>query len=67
MLDQLWDGDQFLSRDPRSGELHASRSLLNLLPLTLGDRLPEGVRDRLAAGTSRHLTTWGLATEPVSR
>jgi glycogen debranching enzyme len=65
LLEELWNGENFAARNPRTGELHASSSLLNLLPIALGDALPEEVRDRLAARLREHLTDWGLATEPL--
>ena len=64
MLEELWDGTRFLARDPRTGELHSSQSLLNLLPLALGDELSPEVAERLAEAVRGHLTSWGVATEP---
>lgn len=66
MLEQLWDGSTFLARDPFTGRTSRSDSLLTLMPIVLGADLPPDVRTRLAAGLRGHLTTWGLATEPVT-
>ena len=66
MLDELWNGKGFAAKDPRTGELFRTHSLLNLLPIVLGDRLPRKVTERIADLVRRHLTEWGLATEPPS-
>ena len=64
MLEELWDGTRFLARDPSTGELHSSQSLLNVLPLALGDELSPEVAEKLAEAVRGHLTNWGVATEP---
>ncbi len=64
MLDELWDGDGFAAKNPRTGELSRTDSLLNLLPIVLADRLPHDVAERIAERLRGHLTQWGLATEP---
>ncbi|MBD0734869.1 amylo-alpha-1,6-glucosidase [Streptomyces sp. CBMA29] len=63
MLDRLWADGRFHSRSPRTGQVSASRSLLDLMPIVLGDRLPSEVSDRLADRIASHLTPYGLATE----
>ncbi|WP_327699999.1 amylo-alpha-1,6-glucosidase [Streptomyces sp. NBC_00459] len=63
LLRELWDGERFLSRPPQGGALTRSASLLDLMPIVLGDRLPDKVRDRLAERIDTHLTAFGLATE----
>jgi glycogen debranching enzyme len=63
LLDELWDGERFLSRPAHGGTPTPSASLLDLMPIVLGDRLPPEVRDRLAARVETHLTAFGLATE----
>jgi glycogen debranching enzyme len=65
MISDLWTGDRFESRDPRTGRRRGSDSLLDLMPIVLGDELPAPVAARLAARIERHLTAYGLATEPV--
>ncbi|MGQ4334607.1 amylo-alpha-1,6-glucosidase [Streptomyces hayashii] len=63
LLDELWDGERFLSRPAHGGARTSSASLLDLMPIVLGDRLPHAVRDRLAERIEAHLTAFGLATE----
>ncbi|WP_371667194.1 glycogen debranching protein [Streptomyces sp. NBC_00289] len=63
LLDELWDGERFLSRPAHGGATSASASLLDLMPIVLGDRLPPKMRDRLAERIEAHLTAFGLATE----
>ncbi|MCQ9132242.1 MGH1-like glycoside hydrolase domain-containing protein [Streptomyces hilarionis] len=63
LLDELWDGERFLSRPALGGSPTPSASLLDLMPIVLGDRLPPEVRDRLADRIATHLTAFGLATE----
>ncbi|MDX3697553.1 glycogen debranching protein [Streptomyces europaeiscabiei] len=63
LLDELWDGERFLSRPALGGAPAQSASLLDLMPIVLGDRLPLKVRDRLAELIEAHLTVFGLATE----
>jgi hypothetical protein len=65
LIDELWTGESFVALGVRSGRSSSSTSLLNLLPLVIGDRLPTDVRDSLAARVVEHLTDFGLATEPV--
>ncbi|WP_405577575.1 amylo-alpha-1,6-glucosidase [Streptomyces sp. NBC_01190] len=65
LLADLWSGDRFRSRSPRSAEASTSRSLLDLMPIVLGERLPRDVSDHLAERISSHLTPHGLATEHV--
>ena len=66
LLDQLWTGAEFVARSAFDGLPSTATSLLNLLPLVLGDRLPQDVRAALAERMVDHLTEWGLATEPVT-
>ncbi len=66
LLDQLWQDDSFVAVGALSGRRSTSTSLLALLPLILGDRLPPSVRDALAQRLTGHLTAFGLATEPVT-
>ncbi|MDW4909344.1 glycogen debranching protein [Streptomyces sp. ADMS] len=63
LLDELWDGERFLSRPAHGGPISRSASLLDLMPIVLGDRLPAKVRDQLAERIEAHLTAFGLATE----
>ena len=68
MLDRLWDGRRFVVRCGRDGVVApASRSVIGVLPLLLGARLPDEVRHALVDGlrTSRLLTDHGVATESI--
>ncbi|MCK2220403.1 hypothetical protein MF672_042360 [Actinomadura sp. ATCC 31491] len=66
MLRELWTGDRFVARCALSGETWSSSSLLDLMPIVLGDDLPEPVHTALAARIAEHLTPFGLATEHPS-
>ncbi len=66
LLDQLWTGTEFIAVGALSGRPSTATSLLNFLPLVLGDRLPHDVRSVMADRLQDHLTAHGLATEPVS-
>ncbi|WP_410672152.1 amylo-alpha-1,6-glucosidase [Amycolatopsis sp. cmx-4-68] len=63
LLSELWDGSRFLSRGVRSGTARAGSSLLDLMPIVLGEHLPADVFDHLRTGVAKHLTAVGLATE----
>ncbi|ONI91870.1 glycogen debranching protein [Saccharothrix sp. ALI-22-I] len=65
LLDELWDGDRFTSRDPITGAHRTTDSLLELMAVILGEHLPEEHRRRLGARVERHLAHSGLATEPT--
>ena len=64
MLDQLWTGKELIARAASTGRESTATSLLNLLPLVLGERLPAEIRSALAARLGEHLTDHGPATEP---
>jgi len=66
LLDELWDGARFAAKDPYTGALTTADSLLNTLPIVLGDTLPPDVAKSLAGQIADHLTGWGLATEPLA-
>jgi len=65
LVEELWTGSEFIARGALSGRPSTASSLLNLLPLVLGERLPEEIRQALADRVRGHLTEHGLATEPV--
>jgi len=65
LLGDLWNGKEFVAVGALSGRPSTATSLLNLLPLVLGERLPADVREGLATRLDGHLTEFGLATEPV--
>ncbi|WP_406129114.1 trehalase family glycosidase [Streptomyces canus] len=63
MLDQLWTGERFVTHGVESDDTWSSSSLLDLMPIALGEHLPEDVSGVLADRVEAHLTTHGLATE----
>ncbi|MFF3909608.1 amylo-alpha-1,6-glucosidase [Streptomyces sp. NPDC001848] len=66
MLDQLWTGDRFVSRGVATGDTWSSAGLLDLMPIVLGEQLPDEVGGALADRIKAHLTPYGLATELTS-
>ncbi|MEW2624576.1 trehalase family glycosidase [Streptomyces sp. NPDC048106] len=66
LLEDLWADGRFHGRSPWSGALSTSSSLLDLMPIVLGERLPPEIADRLAERIASHLTAHGLATEHPS-
>ena len=63
MLDELWTGERFVARSVDSQDAWSSASLLDLMPIALGEHLPESVSSVLADRIEAHLTSHGLATE----
>lgn len=67
LVRDLWDGSGFFARLARDGQrVQTGQSLLLYLPLALGQRLPDAIRDTLLRGllsSDRYLTRNGLATE----
>ncbi|MER6420156.1 trehalase family glycosidase [Streptomyces sp. NPDC001137] len=63
LLDQLWTGERFVARGAASGDTWSSASLLDLMPIVLGEHLPGEVSSALADHIKAHLTPYGLATE----
>jgi len=63
MLQELWTGDGFVARGALSRRTSTSSSLLDLMPVVLGERLPADVSAWLARRIRAHLTEHGLATE----
>ncbi|MFI6495536.1 amylo-alpha-1,6-glucosidase [Streptomyces sp. NPDC050564] len=63
LLDQLWTGDRFVARSVATGDTSSSASLLDLVPIVLGEHLPGEVGSALADHITAHLTPHGLATE----
>ncbi len=66
LLAELWTGEEFVAVGALSRVRSTSTSLLNLLPLILGERLPAEVRSSMAVHLLDHLTDHGPATEPVT-
>ncbi|MEV8567542.1 trehalase family glycosidase [Streptomyces sp. NPDC051322] len=63
LLDELWTGDRFVARGAATGDTWSSSSLLDLMPVVLGEHLPGEVGSALADHIKAHLTPYGLATE----
>ncbi|WP_460060728.1 amylo-alpha-1,6-glucosidase [Streptomyces sp. YKOK-I1] len=63
LFDQLWTGDRFVARGADTGDTWSSASLLDLMPVVLGEHLPEDVGSALGDHIKAHLTPYGLATE----
>lgn len=63
LLDQLWTGDRFVARGAGTGDTWSSAGLLDLMPIALGEHLPDEVSGTLADHIKAHLTPYGLATE----
>jgi glycogen debranching enzyme len=63
MLDELWTGERFVARGVDTAQTWSTSSLLDLMPMALGEHLPENIGKTLAARIETHLTPYGLATE----
>ncbi|MEU0249043.1 trehalase family glycosidase [Streptomyces sp. NPDC006235] len=63
LLDELWTGERFVARGAATGHTWSSSSLLDLMPIVLGEHLPGEVGSALADHIKAHLTPYGLATE----
>ncbi|MFL6123108.1 amylo-alpha-1,6-glucosidase [Actinophytocola sp.] len=62
LLAELWNGTRFTSR-AIDGTPHTTASLLDLMPIVLGEQLPADVHATTAADIAGHLTAVGLASE----
>jgi glycogen debranching enzyme len=62
LLAEPWNGTRFTSRTV-DGTPHTTASLLDLMPIILGEHLPSDVHSTTAANIADHLTAIGLATE----
>ena len=63
LLNQLWTGERFVARGAAGGATWSSASLLDLMPIVLGEHLPGEISSALADHIKAHLTPYGLATE----
>ncbi|MFF4015044.1 amylo-alpha-1,6-glucosidase [Streptomyces sp. NPDC001843] len=63
MLETLWTGDRFVARSADGSDTWSSAGLLDLMPIALGEYLPEDISAVLADRIEAHLTPHGLATE----
>ena len=69
MLDELWNGERFIARNPLNGEVVATDSALYYIPIVLGKRLPQEIIDKLTADLSVEgelLTGYGFASERLT-
>ncbi len=69
MVPYFTDGPDLSARDPRTGEAIRHTSLIGVMPLVAGQRLPRAVRGRLMDRLREDgpfMTAHGLATEPPS-
>jgi len=63
LVEELWQGNCFVSQGVTSGVKRRGASLLDLMPVVLGEHLPREIFDDLCHGVAAHLTSVGLATE----
>ncbi|MCC5843767.1 MAG: hypothetical protein JJU05_05890 [Verrucomicrobia bacterium] len=63
LLDTLWDGERFHAVYLPENEKIISDTLIETMPLVLGDLLPEAIRNKLKARLRGYLTGFGPATE----
>lgn len=64
MTDRLWKTDTFVAPHSGNHEIYPSNSLIVNLPVILGKRLPEKIRNALVRNLRENfLTDFGLATE----
>ncbi|GAB1818822.1 amylo-alpha-1,6-glucosidase [Herbidospora sp. RD11066] len=63
LLSELWTGERFVARSALTGRTWHSSSLLDLMPIVLGEELPPEVSAVLARRIGAHLTEFGPATE----
>ena len=63
MIDTLWADGRFAVRAVGAQVSRPGSSLLELMPIVLGDLLPSHIHTALADRIGEHLTPYGLATE----
>jgi glycogen debranching enzyme len=63
MIATLWTGKRFAARMTETGHNRTGASLLELMPIVLGELLPREIHTALAEQIREHLTPHGLATE----
>jgi glycogen debranching enzyme len=63
MVEHLWTGERFVARSVTTFRTWTSESLLDLMPIVLGEELPAEIHTVLAERIRTHLTRFGLATE----
>jgi len=68
LVDEFWDGEQFISRVVETGEVVDTKSVVTLLPILLGKRLPKKIVDKIAERLSdeeEFMTTGGIVSEAI--
>ncbi|MCC5805063.1 MAG: hypothetical protein JJU00_01930 [Opitutales bacterium] len=63
LLRTLWDGERFFALRLPEEEKITADTLIETMPLVLGDRLPDDIRSKVARRLRRYLTPYGPATE----
>jgi glycogen debranching enzyme len=66
LTDELWNGEQFLARLPKDGNLYKCDSIAQLLPIMLGKRLPAEIIAKLKTrliDENEYLTESGISFE----
>ncbi|MCC5846487.1 MAG: hypothetical protein JJU29_00215 [Verrucomicrobia bacterium] len=63
LLETLWDGERFHAIRLPQNEKISTDTLIETIPLVLGDLLPEEIRTKVVARLHRYLTPHGPATE----
>ena len=69
LINELWDGEQFLAYLPGTKEFYKCGSITQLQPIMLGARLPEGIRTVLKnrlMDSEQFLTDYGTSTENLT-
>ena len=63
MIAHFWNDTQFVPKHANSHDVVAGDSSLVFMPLILGDRLPDHVREGLITNVKRFITPHGIASE----
>ncbi len=63
VLEQLWNGEQFVGIKLPEDEPVTSRSLVDCMPIVLGKRLPAEIATKLTERIATFITDHGVATE----
>lgn len=63
VLSDFWNGERFIAKHLPSGEVLQADTLIETIPLVLGDELPEEIRAKVISRLHRYLTPHGPATE----
>ena len=68
LVKKFWDGRQFISRVAETGEVVESDSIVSLLPIILGKRLPQNIIDTIAErleSEEEFMTSGGIVSEKL--